>query len=286
MPKKKFGPDDIFYNTVKTYPQYTLSYKLNEAYINNRQAQGNRVVNGALSLYELNVDRPLGTDLAKTFITKGENINDFVFTNTSLTSSIPDYVQLTQSSEISSSYPLTSSVSRERLIGNGSSAPFSGFEIINGVSSGDSVYKIIGLENTFNKNKIFSQKFDFDEYFISGDIVGTVDHIQQAASPHQKYMSLFVFPELFKAQKINLGSVELNFYITGTLLATAKDTKRNGELIETYGPSVNSVIGVVSYAEGIMVVTGNYVLNSDVEDGYLCPVTGTSATYNGPGVGS
>ena len=27
----------------------------------------------------------------------------------------------------------------------------------------------------------------------------------------------------------------------------------------------------------------HYVLNSDVEDGYLCPVTGTSATYNGPG---
>ena len=57
MPKKKFGPDDIFYNTVKTYPQYTLDYYFNQSYINNRQTQGNRVLSGSISLYELNVDR-------------------------------------------------------------------------------------------------------------------------------------------------------------------------------------------------------------------------------------
>ena len=96
-------------------------------------------------------------------------------------------------------------------------------------------------------------------------------------------MSLFAFPQIFKAQKINPGSVELNFYITGTLLATAKDTKRNGELIETYGPQTGSVIGTVSYYEGVMLLTGNYVLNSQVDDGYLCPVTGTYATTPGPG---
>ena len=283
MPKKKFGPDDIFYNTVKTYPEYSLKYKLNESYINNRQSQGSRVLSGSISLYELNVDRPLGTDLIFPFITKGENLNDFVFTNTSLTSSIPDYVQLTQSSDIASSYPLISSVSREILIGNGSSSPYSGFEIIDGVSLSGSVYKIVGLENTFNKNKVFSQKFDFDEYYISGEIVGTVDHIQQSASPHQKYMSLFVIPEVFKGQRVNPGSVELNFYITGTLVATAKDNKRNGELIETFGPSASQVIGTVSYSEGIMVITGNYALNDEVLDGYLCPITGTSTTTSGPG---
>ena len=79
------------------------------------------------------------------------------------------------------------------------------------------------------------------------------------------------------------GSIELNFYITGTLLATAKDTKRNGELIETYGPQTGSVIGTISYYEGVMLVTGNYVLNSQVNDGYLCPITGTDATTPGPG---
>ena len=111
MPKKKFGPDDIFYNTVKTYPQYTLDYKLNEAYINNRQTQGNRVRSGSVSLYEINVDRPLGTDLVFPFITKGENVNDFAFSNTGDAESIPNYVQIQVGTDITSSYPLLISTS-------------------------------------------------------------------------------------------------------------------------------------------------------------------------------
>ena len=107
--------------------------------------------------------------------------------------------------------------------------------------------------------------------------------IETAASPQQKYMSMFLFPEIFKAQRINPGSLELNFYVTGTLIGTAKDTKRNGELIETYGPRVDSVIGTVLYEEGVMLLTGNYDLDSSVEDGYLCPITGTTTTDAGPG---
>jgi len=289
MPKKKFGPDDIFYNTVKTYPQYTLDYYFNQSFINNRQAQGNRVQSGSISLYELNVDRPQGTDLIKPFVVKGENVNDYVFTNTSDATSSAAYVQTALGAQIFSSYPLTSSVSRERLIGNGSSAPFNGFEIIDGVSTTGSVSKIIALENTLNKNKVLSQKFDYDEYYINGTINknwnNKTNNYEELLSPHQKYMSMFVFPEIFKGQRINPGSVELNFYITGTLVATAKDSNRNGELIETVGPSssVGTVIGTVSYSEGIMMITGNYNLDDNVTDGYLCPVTGTTTTVNGPG---
>ena len=65
----------------------------------------------------------------------------------------------------------------------------------------------------------------------------------------------------------------MNFYLTGTLLSTAKDSKRNGELIETYGPCPDTVIGTVSYYEGVMLITGNYELNPvvAVTDGYLSP---------------
>ena len=285
MPKKKFGPDDIFYNTVKTYPQFTFDYYFNQSFINNRQTQGNRVRSGSVSLYELNVDRPQGTDLIKPFVIKGENINDFVFSNTNISSS--EYVQTALGAEISSSYPLTSSVSRERLIGSGSGAPFNGFQIIDGVSTTGSVAKIIALENILNKNKVLSPKFDYDEFYINGTIDkdwnNKTSQYEELLSPRQKYMSLFVMPEIFKAQRVNPGSVQLNFYVTGTLIATAIDTKRNGELIETLGPRSGSVIGTVSYTEGIMMITGNYVLDPNVEDGYLCPVTGTSTTELGPG---
>ena len=287
MPKKKFGPDDIFYNTVKTYPQYDIDYYFNQSYINNRQTQGRSVQSGSLSLFEINVDRSgtiddIGPGVQHSiypFIIKNENDKGITFKNVSPLT----YGQLANNSNISSSYPLTSSVSRERLIGNGASAPFNGFSILDGVSYTGSVYKILALENVLNKNKVFSPKFDFSEFYISGEVDNKAATIQASASPHQKYMSLFAFPQIFKAQKINPGSVELNFYITGTLLATAKDTKRNGELIETYGPQTGSVIGTISYYEGVMLVTGNYVLNSQVNDGYLCPITGTDATTPGPG---
>ncbi|MEY2924945.1 MAG: hypothetical protein RLZZ337_1493 [Bacteroidota bacterium] len=288
MPKKKFGPDDIFHNTVKTYPQYDIEYYFNQSYINNRQTQGNRVQSGSISLYELNVDREVGVvSLIHPFITKNENEFDFVFTNVTGNLSTTEYNQLPNATDIESAYPLTSSVSRELLIGAGAGPSYTSFQIIDGVSYENSIYKIYALENTLNKNQIYSPKFDYDKYYIdvssnNGEFnnKGTV---QSAAAPWQKYMSLFVFPEIFKAQKINPGSVELNYYITGTLLASAKDTNRNGEIIETYGPRVGSTIGTVSYAEGVMIITGNYDLNSTVEDGYLCPVTGTTTTNAGPG---
>jgi len=287
MPKKKFGPDDVFYNTLKTYPQFTLERYFNQSYINNRQTQGNRVQSGSISLYELNVDREYGDELATPFITKGENVNDFVFTNTTGLTTAPEYVQASQGTNISSSYPMTSSVSRELLVGNGSSAPFSGFAEIAGVAETGSIRKIIALENALNANKIFSQKFDFSEYYVSGIISGdgavASGDIKNAASPVHKYMSLFVVPQVFKYQKINPGSVELNFYVTGTLAASAKDSKRNGELVETFGPRVGGTIGTVSYTDGVLVLTGNYSLDNTVSDGYLCPITGTSATTPGPG---
>ena len=285
MPKKKFGPDDVLHNTIKTYPEYNFTYYFNNAYINNRQEDGQNVVNGALSLYELNVDRGPDVELIKPFIIKGENTNNFVPANVSQVLTEKEFIALEAGTEMFGTYPITSSVSRERLIGNGGAAPFNGFDILDGVSETGSVHKIIALENPLKYNEIYSNKFDYFEYYISGNINASAAAIESAVSPHQKYMTLFCFPEIFKGQRIDPGSVELNFYITGTLIGTAKDTRKNGELVETFGPSssANTVIGTVSYAEGIMLITGNYNLNDDVEDGYLCPVTGTTTTDAGPG---
>lgn len=282
MPKKKFGPDDIFYNTVKTYPQNTLKYYFNQSYINNRQTDGNRVQSGSISLYELNVDRIQGSDLIQPFIIKGENFNDFVFNNVSGAIDTNEYLGLAAGTQITGAYPFTSFVTRERLIGNGS-APYNGFDIIDGVSSRSTIHKFIATENVMDYGKVRSPKFDFKKFYILGDIVPSAASIEGAASPRQKYMALFSFPEIFKAQRIKPGSLELNFYVTGTLIGTAKDSKRNGEIIETLGPRTNGVVGTVLYEEGILLLTGNYSLDSSVQDGYLCPVTGTSTTIKGPG---
>ena len=282
MPKKKFGPDDVFFNTVKTHPQNTFSYYFNQSYINNRQTQGNRVQSGSISLYEINVDRVQGDALVQPFIVKGENLFDFVFTNVTGNVTVQEYNQLPFATELTGAYPLTSSISRERLIGNCSGPTYTEFEFIDGVSTSESVRKIIALENAFNANKVRSQKFDFNEYYLNESIVANYSSFEGIASPKQKYITLFSFPEIFKGKRIKPGSVELNFYITGTLVATAKDINRNGELIETFGPRVSGTIGTMLYSEGVMTITGNYNLNDQVNDGYLCPVTGGSATTSGP----
>tara|TARA_Y100000593_G_scaffold30196_1_gene59846 strand:+ start:7519 stop:8868 length:1350 start_codon:yes stop_codon:yes gene_type:complete len=284
MPKKKFGPEDKFFNTIKTYPKYTLSYYHNRSYINNRQQQGNRVDSGSISLFELNVQREQGEPLIYPFFLKNENSIDFSFKNVTGSLNNTEYNQLDDGAEISSSYPLTSSITRERLIGAGSS-PYTKFELLDGVSTSGSIRKIIALENILNYNKIYSPKFDFDQFYINGGINTSWDGlgIEEIAAPYQKYMTMFSVPEIFKGSEIKRGSVELNFYITGALLATAKDSNKNGNLIESYGPQVGQVVGTVSYTEGVLLLTGNYVLDSEVEDGYLCPVTGTETTEKGPG---
>ena len=288
MPKKTFGPDDILHNTVKTYPQYSFSYYFNNSYINNRPQDGLNVQNGFISLYEINVNREVGHEaLVYPFLIKNESVEGIAFKNVSGTSnlSFDDWKGLAQDHEISSSYPATSSLSRERLIGDGSGPTYTSFDIIDGVSERASIHRLLALEVPFNYNKIYSTKYDFKEYYVNGNIDPSKTNIEDVIGPHQKYMTMFSFPGIFIGDRINPGSIELNFYVTGTLVATAKDTRRNGELVETFGPSssANTVIGTVSYTDGVMLITGNYNLNDTVEDGYLCPVTGTATTTAGPG---
>ena len=52
------------------------------------------------------------------------------------------------------------------MIGDGTTHPFDGFEIIDGVAETGSIRKIIGLENVLNFNKISSERFDFNTYYL------------------------------------------------------------------------------------------------------------------------
>tara|TARA_R110001583_G_scaffold6811_10_gene34338 strand:- start:10467 stop:11822 length:1356 start_codon:yes stop_codon:yes gene_type:complete len=286
MPKKKFGPDDTLYNTIKTYPKYIITSFDNQSYINNRQTQGRQVQSGTISLFELNVNRGIDENLIYPFIIKNQNIANLVFKNVTGSSddilSLAEYNQIDAGAQITSSYPLSSSIGRELLVGD-DPAPYTKFEVLDGVAETGSIKKFIALKNILNYNKIYSPKFDFNEYYLRGEISASYSNFADIGRPYQKYTTFFTFPEIFKGQEIKPGSVELNFYITGTLLATAKDSNRNGEIIETSGPRESTVVGTVCYREGVMVITGNYVLEASTTDGYLTPITGTATTEAGPG---
>ena len=87
-------------------------------------------------------------------------------------------------------------------------------------------------------------------------------------------MSLIEIPSIFYGSSIKKGSVALQFFITGTLAAELRDTKRNGELIQvsgTYDAGTNDgkVGGVVLYNEGFMALTGAWEINDAFTDKYV-----------------
>ncbi len=94
-------------------------------------------------------------------------------------------------------------------------------------------------------------------------------------------VNLVSIPSIMYGDSIKKGSVELNFYISGTLAGQLKDINKNGELIQVTGAAnaygtaqgSGSVAGVVLYNEGFILLTGSWPLDDDHTEGY----TGGSA---------
>ena len=98
---------------------------------------------------------------------------------------------------LNGSYPLTASVDRE---------------MIQKLSDRK---RMAALQNTINYYQYQNKHFDFATYFTGSDV------------------NLVSIPSMMFGSSIKKGTVKLNYYFTGTLMATAEDSKRNGELIET-----------------------------------------------------
>ena len=84
---------------------------------------------------------------------------------------------------------------------------------------------------------------------------------------NKKYDELAIIdvPSIFYGSSLKKGTVNLKYYLTGTLIGQLQDEKQNGELIQV-GPvgsnKSGSVAGVVLYNEGLIVLTGSWDLTS------------------------
>lgn len=128
----------------------------------------------------------------------------------------------------SGSYPYTSSISSDYF------------------SAGSSQkIRLIALKNTFNSYKHISPEYSFD-------------------SKHLEECRLISIPSIFYGQSIRKGSVDLKFYISGSLVGRLQDRKRNGELIQTEpenSTGYNQTAGVVLYNEGFIYLSGSWSLD-------------------------
>lgn len=266
MNYKKFEQGDILRNNIKTYPH-------NSIFIDNTG-----------SVYIKNLSQMLSSDSKNSNIVVGTNYNilgnefstatDTSFRNSSVAVLLPFYTE--EQTNISRYTEDINSFSRKGFLSSSikviamtssNSANFTD------TSSNVGVFqrlKIKALKNTLNWYTYISQEFSPSNY------------------SEEKTLSLLNIPSVFYGSSIKKGSVELNYYITGTLVGTLKDIKNNGELIQTYPSNSqetlsSSCAGVVLYAEGILLLTGSWVIPTSsvsVIDRYNYVSTSAGETIN------
>lgn len=225
--------NDVFINTIEAYPNYKFYIQSGSIYINDQQAVSGTysdnilgVPEGFISLFEYNVNRDVGERIYP-FVTKSGQKQKF--------KTISDTDFNTQfgydGSIISSSYNMSSSISKITID-----------------STTDTDYKYLrSLKSSFNHYSFWSQRFNFSNF--------------ETPDPSNPVVLLNI-PSIFYGNSLKKGEITLNAYISGTLAATLNDSRQNGELVQTFGPTTGSVEGVVMYNEGIIVLTGSSTLGT------------------------
>ena len=248
----KFKQNDKIVNYATSYPYYNFSVYGAKVYLNNQASYSGSFTDqigemppGFISLYEMNVDRDFSahtydpdTDTGVKskifpFITKDSALGSFGTVSTTA------WNQLSYGDTLTGSYPLTASITREFFNSNHGSLNSSGSHIL-------------ALENTLNYYTPISNHYAFSSSL--GDKA-----IQK--------INLISVPSIFFGKKIKKGSVRLDYYLSGTIVATLEDVNKNGTLVQTTGSEYaqsqggGEVAGVVLYNEGFMVVTGAWDLS-------------------------
>ena len=243
-----FYDNDTFYNRIETHPYVQFYINDSKVYYNNKKERAGQFATnekmipvGAVSLYELNIDRP-SDSVIYPFITKGGSRTAFKTISTN------DFNQFQYGDTISGSYPLSASISRDYLDGG----------TVDVVGTTVNKPHLFALKNTLNYYKYLSNHY---AYNLSG--------LGMSWDKGQQDMSFISVPSIFYGSSIKKGTVSLKFYISGTLAAECKDIRRNGELVQT-GPvgstGSGSVAGVVLYNEGFLLMTGSWNLSAHQEN--------------------
>ena len=240
----EFGKDDLFYNSIKTYPKVQFFVYNDKVYYNNenQKASNFHTPSGHINLYELNVNRnkvssSTDSQLIYPFVTKGGS-----FTAFSTVSKSKFNLDFAMGDVMKGSYPLTSSISSDQYAA---------------ALAGQKKRVLYALKNSLNFYTAFSQHYAYSSSL--GD-------------KEAQKLNIISVPSIFYGSSIKKGSVKLKYYVSGTLEAEAHDKNKNGELIQTSGSStsaagaqVGDVVGVVLYNEGFVMLTSSANISAHVE---------------------
>lgn len=234
MPYHEFGKNDLFDNTIELNPDCNFFIYGSKAYYKNLdQVIGNpNTPSGHISLFELNVNRA-SNNLIYPFLPKGSSLEMFRTISTS------EYAALDSGTLMIGSYPLTATVQTE-VYDTSATRPH-----------------IDALKNVLNYYRFKSPHYAFSS---------------SLGNKATQRLTLIDFPSIFYGSRIEPGTVDLRFYLSGSLLGQLADKNRNGELFQASGSiSANDdkVAGVVLYNEGLIVLTGSWDLNTTHTEKYV-----------------
>tara|TARA_Y100000592_G_scaffold96953_1_gene166509 strand:- start:19319 stop:20527 length:1209 start_codon:yes stop_codon:yes gene_type:complete len=270
MSFKRFKAQDVINNVIVAKPEInfivhsgSVFYKrerLISGSFSSEKPLVNHIDNGHLSLLGLNVDRPQES-LIYSFIEKDST--RFAHKTVS-TSNFDDRNQFRYGEVLKQNYPLSASLSRI-IIPEGQE-----FDTNVGTDSEQLAHNnkkyIRALRNPINMDIRIGPN---NEYGALGT----------------KAVNLICIPGIFYGSSVDRGSIELNYYLTGTLVATAKDLYSDGRLIQTKGPTTGQQVGIAIYNQGILVLTGSESLHSNHVGKFLSPASNSSPSWLNFGTG-
>jgi hypothetical protein len=265
-----FGPDDIIRNVLKANPSVEFYVYQDQVFLNNYPQMSGaftgsvpNVPPGHISLYEYNVDRtdqsdfiPGGTGFIKPFVTKDGYLIGLK------TVSKGDFEDTLYGEDSEGNYPYSASISRELFPVNHETTYY--LQEADPQNPEGSFDRVVALKNTLNHYSYLSQHYLYEKASSPGWNKGV------------QRVNLISIPSIFYGSSIEKGTVELDFYVSGTLAGRLKDVNKNGELIQIsgaaneYGTSQGSasVAGVVLYDEGFILLTGSWSLDTDHTESY------------------
>lgn len=280
MHRFKFTPDDLFINRLKTYPEYNVFIYQGRMHVNKEtQLHGA----GGIPVYDINRNRT--GDRITAFVVSGSNkpafktyqhqplvknhSGDFQWSTAyvggistqSITQSVAVYDDLpfTQG-ELPFTYGIESPITRRLTSRTNSFSP----SFFNVTSSGANATQISfndinitasALQNVARKYSTLS-----DHFIFSPSPTRPRDLVTGSAADNINFIFI---PSMYYGSTIKKGSVELNYYITGSKIASCADFNQNGTLIGTTGSTSGSIVGLVLYDEGIIMLTSSANLELD-----------------------
>tara|TARA_R110001583_G_scaffold6509_1_gene32975 strand:- start:711 stop:1958 length:1248 start_codon:yes stop_codon:yes gene_type:complete len=257
----KFKENDLFVNTIEAYPDVKFYIQSGSIYINNQSYISGTTYSGLelvgdnidgvprnyISLYQYNINRNQGGLVESTtgriypWVVKDSNKTSFK----SLTKEQYNTQFNYDGIQITSSYNLSASITRYRITSS---------QTTRAIPPGTSVkrlnpYYLYTLRNTLNHYKYLSPYYAFSNY------TGT---LADATNPE---VNLLTIPSIFYGSSIKKGSVNLRYYISGSLVGQASDIAYDGALVQVSGTTTGSVVGTVLYNEGFILLTSSAQLN-------------------------